>query len=137
MWQVRIKAGFAGTCYDPRRIQSTAQPDQYAMDGGDPGTPWNDNHGREHARRTVAAVRVENPDMPAGEMAQQLSGELGKQITPDSVRKTLERARVKFADLLVAEVATSLETSNRELLEAEMRELNLSRYCQAALERRK
>jgi hypothetical protein len=52
------------------------------------------------------------------------------------VRKTLQRAQAKFADLLVEEVATSLESATEEELQSELRELELLRYCRSALERR-
>jgi RNA polymerase sigma factor (sigma-70 family) len=86
---------------------------------------------------SVLRLRVEYPDMPASEMAERLTSERAKPMAPATVRKTLERARTKFADLLVAEVAASVETSQADVLEAELKELDLHRYCSAALERQK
>jgi len=82
-------------------------------------------------------LRIENPDMHSPEMAEKLTTRLGKPITAAWVRKSLERAHDKFADLLLDEVAISLETSTKEELEEELKELDLLKYCRAALERRK
>jgi hypothetical protein len=48
----------------------------------------------------------------------------------------LARSRVKFAELLLDEVATSLERPTHEELAAELRELDLLKYCRSALDRR-
>ncbi len=69
-------------------------------------------------------------------MAEQLGPRLGKAYTLDGVRKALQRARDKFADLLLAEVMHSLEAPSREQLEQELIDLGLFAYCQAALQRR-
>jgi len=81
-------------------------------------------------------LRIENPDMPSGELAEQLSTTLGKPVTAANARKMLERAHIKFADLLVQEVACSLEDAPQAELEKELKELDLLKYCQSALSRR-
>ena len=81
-------------------------------------------------------MRVEQPDLPARELAQQLTAELDKPVSPDTVRKTLERARRKFADLLVGEVEASMDSPSDEQLHHELRDLDLLRYCRSAVERR-
>ncbi len=43
--------------------------------------------------------------------------------------------RAKFADLLLEEVAASLEPPTRENVEEELRDLDLLPYCQPALKR--
>lgn len=80
--------------------------------------------------------RVENPDVPSAKMAEQLSGALGKSLTAAWVRKALQRGHEKFAELLIAEVAISLEESTPEKLRAELQELDLLKYCRSALGRR-
>lgn len=82
-------------------------------------------------------LRVENPDMPSPEMAGQLTERLGKLISAALVRKSLQRAHEKFADLLLDEVATSLENPGAEDLKNELTELDLLRYCRSAFDRRK
>jgi hypothetical protein len=69
-------------------------------------------------------------------MAAELSAQLQKPMEADAVRKALQRAHAKFADLLLDEVAASLTNSTHAELEAELRELDLLRYCGPALARR-
>jgi hypothetical protein len=68
-------------------------------------------------------------------MAKQLSSSLDKPVTAAWVRKTLQRSQEKYADLLLEEVAASLEEPALEALEQELKELDLVKYCQPALER--
>ena len=84
----------------------------------------------------VLLFRVENPDMPSAEMAEQLASQLGKRVSPAWIRKALQRGHEKFADLLVEEVAYSLEGGSEAELGDELRELDLLKYCRSALERR-
>ena len=71
------------------------------------------------------------------EMAEQLSGILGKPLTAAGVRKTLDRARDRFADLLLGEIAQSLADPTPDQLEEELIDLNLLEHCRPALERRR
>jgi hypothetical protein len=70
-------------------------------------------------------------------MAEQLAGRLGKPLTAAHVRVILQRAREKFAELLLDEVAHSLGGCTEPELVAELRALQLLRLCAPALERRK
>jgi DNA-directed RNA polymerase specialized sigma24 family protein len=83
----------------------------------------------------VLRYRAEHPEMRAPQMAEQLSGQLGRRLTAVGVRQTLHRARQKFADLLLAEVGQSLDNPSSEQLEQELIELGLLDYCRPALER--
>lgn len=80
-------------------------------------------------------LRIESPDMTSTEMAQRLTGQLGKPINAALVRKSLQRAHDKFADLLIDEVAQTLQTPSAEELRIELEALDLLRYCRSALER--
>jgi DNA-directed RNA polymerase specialized sigma24 family protein len=84
----------------------------------------------------VLLFRVENPDAPSPQMAEQLAARLGSPMRPDQVRKALQRSHAKFAELLVDEVATSLGNPSPEELADEVRELDLLKYCRSALDRR-
>jgi RNA polymerase sigma-70 factor (ECF subfamily) len=84
----------------------------------------------------VLRFRVDHPDLSSAEMAERLSARLGKALTAAGVRKTLERARDRFADLLLDDVRTSLEGAGDEQVEEELAELNLLKYCRDALQRR-
>ena len=81
-------------------------------------------------------LRVENVDLPSSEMAQHLTSQLGKPVSAAWVRKVLQRAHEKFAELLVDEVNCSLETATDAELYDELRELDLLKYCRSVLERR-
>jgi RNA polymerase sigma-70 factor (ECF subfamily) len=81
-------------------------------------------------------LRIEAPDMPSGEMAERLTQQLGKPMSPENVRKSIQRAHAKFADLLLDLVAESLDEPSVEDLEDELKALDLLRYCRSALERR-
>jgi RNA polymerase sigma-70 factor (ECF subfamily) len=85
----------------------------------------------------VLRLRTQEPDLESAQLAEQVQAQLGKGVTAAWVRKTLQRARDKFAALLLDEVAQSLETSEPEALRKELQELDLLKYCREALERRK
>jgi RNA polymerase sigma-70 factor (ECF subfamily) len=84
----------------------------------------------------VLLYRVENPDTPSAEMAQELSVRLGKPLNAAAVRKAAQRAHEQFADLLLDEIQHSLGTADTGALREELVALDLLRYCRSALERR-
>jgi RNA polymerase sigma-70 factor (ECF subfamily) len=84
---------------------------------------------------TVLRLRAKHPDLRSAEMAEKLGQRLDKPITAAGARQTLHRAREKFADLLIEEVAHSLDQPTREELEQELVDLGLLEYCRPALER--
>jgi RNA polymerase sigma-70 factor (ECF subfamily) len=84
---------------------------------------------------TVLRFRAEHPQTRSAEMAETLQKRLGRPLTDANVRQTLRRSREKFADLLLEEVARSLQTSTPQRLEQELIDLDLLAYCRSALER--
>lgn len=86
---------------------------------------------------TVLRFRAEHPELRSDAMAEQLSRPLGKTLTASGIRKTLERARDRFADLLLDEIAQGLSNPTVENLEEELVDLNLLEHCRPALERRR
>jgi hypothetical protein len=72
--------------------------------------------------------------MPSHQVAERLSEAMGKPLTAERVRKWLHRGRKVFAELLVAEVAASINHPSADDLEEELRELGLLDYCRTALE---
>jgi RNA polymerase sigma-70 factor (ECF subfamily) len=88
-----------------------------------------------HPYHTVLRVKVGPPELHSAQVAQELGVRLGKTFTELSVRQTLHRARKRFAELLVAEVAASLPTTDPERLELELIELGLLDFCRPALRR--
>src|SRR5437764_839322 len=77
------------------------------------------------AYHAALQFRVANPEAPSAQMAEHLSACLGKPVAAASARKLLERGHAKFADLLLEEVAVSLEEPSAEELEVELNELDL------------
>ena len=88
------------------------------------------------AFHAVLLYRIDNPEASSGLMAERLSESLKKTVNAAWVRKTLQRAHAKFADLLVEEVARSLGAGEAEAIGEELRTLDLLKYCRTALERR-
>ena len=86
---------------------------------------------------TVLRARADHPELRSPQMAEQLSRQLGKPVSAVWVRKRLFLAREKFTDLLLEEVARSLEQATLEDLEQELADLELLDYCRPALERRR
>jgi RNA polymerase sigma-70 factor (ECF subfamily) len=81
-------------------------------------------------------LRVEQPELSSSQMAERLTERFGKPFTADAVRKALQRAHAQFSDLLLEEVARTLNDPAPADLENELRALDLLRYCRSALERR-
>lgn len=96
------------------------------------------SHPNYHA---VLNMRAHHPDLSAREIAEQLSqaprfSAAANSMSPDVVRKTLQRGRVKFAELLVDEAALLLQCESNEQLRQELQELKLLAYCRQAVDRR-
>ncbi len=95
----------------------------------------------DHERSTgqpfyaVLRLRVTNRDRTSPELADLLTRDqsLSPPMSDASFRKALQHAREKFAELLIADIASQLESPTIEDVEAELIELNLLPYCRAAL----
>jgi len=84
----------------------------------------------------VLRHKTEKPQDRAAQLAKTLTAQLGRPFTETGVRQVLKRARDKFADLLLDEVARSLPGATPAELEQELIDLGLLEYCKSALERR-
>ncbi len=86
----------------------------------------------------VLQFRCENPDHSSAQMTAELTAALNpsEPFTDVGVRKTLQRARERFADSLLEELAVSLPRASSEELEQALIDLGLHTYCKRALERR-
>jgi RNA polymerase sigma-70 factor (ECF subfamily) len=82
---------------------------------------------------TVLLAKAKSGQVKAAQLAARLSAERGRPYTEEGIRQLLHRARQKFAELLVEEVARSLQTAEPGRLEQELIELNLLDYCRSAL----
>jgi hypothetical protein len=84
---------------------------------------------------TVLRLRADHPELRAPEMAERLAPVLGKEVSPEWVRKRLFLAREKFTTLLVESVARTLSDPSAAEIEQELIDLGLLDYCRSALER--
>ncbi|MCP4854969.1 MAG: sigma-70 family RNA polymerase sigma factor [Fuerstiella sp.] len=84
----------------------------------------------------VLQLRIQAPDLNAREMAELLSQQLNEDIAHATVRKTLERSRVRFAEMLVEAANETLACDSTERLSSELKDLGLLSYCRVALEKR-
>ncbi|NOX55527.1 MAG: sigma-70 family RNA polymerase sigma factor, partial [Planctomycetes bacterium] len=82
--------------------------------------------------------RSQHPEASSQEMAEALTAALRPErpFTAAGIRKVLQRSREQFSDLLLREVARTLEAPTREELEEEVVSLGLQAYCRSALRRR-
>ena len=88
---------------------------------------------------TVLRYRSEHANLSGAELAERLNADLrpAKPFTEAALRKVLQRAREKFADLLVEEVARSLQARSLDEVEQEIIDLGFHVYCRRAIERRR
>jgi RNA polymerase sigma-70 factor (ECF subfamily) len=80
-------------------------------------------------------LRASRPELSSPQLSAALTEQLGKPVTPEAARQLVHRARTRFADFLIDEVAHSLESPSADDLAEELRDLNLLTYCRPALER--
>jgi len=89
----------------------------------------------QHLHR-VLQLRIDHPEMTSEQMAEHLAPIQGKPLTAQWVRKRLFNARRRFAELLLDDVATSLEFPTVESLEEELIDLGLFEYCRSLVRER-
>lgn len=74
---------------------------------------------------TVLHLRVDQPDAAIEDLSATLSERLGMKVSPEAFRKTLQRARAKFLELLVRELRETIHPAEPEDIEAEIFDLGL------------
>ena len=84
---------------------------------------------------TVLRMRTDDPNASISDLANRLGQKLERRISIGNFRIMLHRSREQFGDLLLREVAHSLDSTERETLEAELVDLHLLEYCRSALAR--
>src|SRR5262249_60506122 len=82
----------------------------------------------------VLRLRTDCPGLRSEQMAERLGARLGKPITAAGLRQTLRRAREKFGDLLIDEVAQTLVEPTADRIEEELIDLGLLEFCRTALD---
>lgn len=73
----------------------------------------------------VLKLRAEYPEESSEELAERLGAMLGKPVRADQTRQQLRRARVRFAELLITEVADMLPSPNPQRIQDELISLGL------------
>jgi RNA polymerase sigma factor (sigma-70 family) len=81
----------------------------------------------------VLKLRSEFPDFNSTELAQRLSEQTGTTYTASNVRQQLRRAKFRFAQLLVQEIASSLDWPLPDEVEQELVDLGLIKYVREFL----
>jgi RNA polymerase sigma-70 factor (ECF subfamily) len=82
---------------------------------------------------TVLACRAEHPDDDSPQLADRVSRLVGRPINAAAVRQQLRRARLRFAQLLVDELARGLPDASPQKIEDELAELGLWEYVREFL----
>ena len=85
---------------------------------------------------TVLKTRVENPALDSEGLAEAIARETGKPTSAGSARVLVHRAREKFAQLLINQIACSLAEADDEAIEQELVDLRLIDYCRDAISSR-
>ena len=85
---------------------------------------------------TVLRCKTDQPALRSPQLAEELSAHLGKPVTGEGARQLLHRARRRFAELLVDEVAHSLHAAEPGQVAEELIELGLMSYCRSAVPER-
>jgi RNA polymerase sigma-70 factor (ECF subfamily) len=77
---------------------------------------------------TLLRLRTENPDDDSDQLANRLSQATSRPIRAEAARQQLRRARVRFAEFLLEELAWSLEDPTPANVEDELIEVGLMDY---------
>lgn len=77
---------------------------------------------------TVLRLRSEHADEDSKQLAQRLSDATGRPFNAAAARQQLRRARLRFAQLLVEEIARGLHDPSPEMVENELTSLELMSY---------
>ena len=84
----------------------------------------------------VLRIKADQPDLTAADLADRLRAAGKGAYGASGMRQVLHRARELFADRLLDEVARSVMSEDRHILNEELIELDLLTYCREALKRR-
>jgi RNA polymerase sigma-70 factor (ECF subfamily) len=76
---------------------------------------------------TVLQLRRSHPKAPIEDLSKQLGEQIGGPVSPEAFRKTLQRARTKFLELLILELRETIHPSDPEDVEAEIFDLGLGK----------
>ncbi len=85
---------------------------------------------------TVLRLRHDHPQLRSEQLAELLGTRLNRPVSAEMARKWQQRAKEKYADLLLDEVASTLSDATADQLAEELIDLGLYEYCRPAMERR-
>jgi RNA polymerase sigma-70 factor (ECF subfamily) len=74
---------------------------------------------------TILKLRVGDPDASIQDLVEKLNESSEQKFTAEAFRKTLQRARMKFFDLLVQELRETMSNPTPEDIENELNDLGL------------
>lgn len=74
---------------------------------------------------TILKLRVSDPEASIQDLVDRFNAASGQKYTPEAFRKTLQRARMKFFDLLVQELKETIANATQEDIESELNDLGL------------
>jgi RNA polymerase sigma-70 factor (ECF subfamily) len=77
---------------------------------------------------TVLTLRRDHQGKSIEEIAALLSERVGSKITPESFRKTLQRARGKYFELLIQELRDTIHPATDEIIEEEIKAQGLGQF---------
>jgi RNA polymerase sigma-70 factor (ECF subfamily) len=89
---------------------------------------WQELADAEPSYFTVLHFRAAHPKMASAKMVQELGPQLNKRLTAQGLRQTLSRARKRFSNLLLQQVAGSLDLPTPGAIHEELRELDLASF---------
>jgi DNA-directed RNA polymerase specialized sigma24 family protein len=78
----------------------------------------------------ILRLRADHADDDLTQLAARFAQQTGKSLRPAALRQQLRRARLRFAELLIEEVAKSLDDPTPERVEEELIETGLMPYVQ-------
>lgn len=80
-------------------------------------------------------MRISEPDLTSAKLAERYTQKFDEPMSAANVRKTLERAHVRFSELVIRETAEQLGDPDGHAVRAELEDLRLLKYCGSALQR--
>jgi hypothetical protein len=95
---------------------------------------------RDHQKRnkgnffhSVLKATVDFPGDDSAALAARVSKAVGHGLSAEAFRKQLSRARQRFGELLIDEVSRTISNVTPDLLEEELRDLDLMKYVRTLL----
>jgi RNA polymerase sigma factor (sigma-70 family) len=87
----------------------------------------------DNAFYTMLRASVDHPQEDSAALAARVSSRLGRTIRPDNLRKQLSRARRRFAELLLKEVAETIQDRSPAAIKDELIQTGLMAYVHGYL----